>query len=50
MQDVGYIKEVCMRLDITQKELALKIGVSQSIIGQWSRGATPLPRMGYKNV
>ena len=38
------VKKVCKELNITQKELSEKIGISENTIGGWARGITETPK------
>ena len=42
------VKKTCKELGITQKELAERIGVSETTVTNWARGATPIPEWGTK--
>lgn len=42
------VKLTCKELGITQKELAEQMGVSETTLTNWARGATPIPEWGNK--
>lgn len=44
------IKEICTEFNCTQKELAVKIGVSKRAVNQWSDGTRKIPSYFYKSV
>ncbi len=44
------IKDICKEFKCTQKELAVKLGVSESAIKKWSRSETKIPDYFYKSV
>ncbi|PAF50147.1 hypothetical protein BKH43_05935 [Helicobacter sp. 13S00401-1] len=43
-QDLNKVKDICNKLDCTQEELALNIGVDKSSISEWSRGTRATPK------
>ena len=47
MED-NIIKATCKELGITQKELAERIGVSETSVTNWAREATPIPEWAFK--
>jgi DNA-binding XRE family transcriptional regulator len=38
------VKKTCRELGITQKELAIKVGVSNTTISDWNNYRTPIPK------
>jgi len=46
--DENIVKLTCKELGIMQKELAERIGVSETTITNWAREATPIPEWGSK--
>lgn len=44
------IKEICTEFNCTQKELAVKLGVSPSTVYKWTDNQTKIPNSFYKTV
>ena len=42
------VKFTCKELGLTQKELSEKMGLSETTLTNWARGATPIPEWGIK--
>lgn len=47
MED-NIVKLTCKELGITQKELAERIGISETSVTNWAREATPIPEWATK--
>ena len=45
-KEKNLVKETCKILNITQKELAEKIGVSPRTLNEWSSGRVEIPKIG----
>ena len=43
MENENIVKKTCKELGITQKELAERMGVTETSVTNWARGATPVP-------
>lgn len=50
IKDNSIIKQYCKKLGLTQKQLAKEIGVTETTISQWARGAVPVPKWGLKSL
>ncbi len=48
MSQENIVKLTCKELGLTQKELAEKMGLSETTLTNWARGATPIPEWGTK--
>jgi len=48
MPETNLIKQICTELNITQKQLAEKMGVAEITVSQWARGVNPLPKWAEK--
>ena len=48
MENENIVKKTCKELGITQKELAERVGVSETTLTNWARGATPIPEWAEK--
>ncbi len=48
MAENNDIKKICKELNVTQKELAEIIGISENTIGGWARGITETPKWAFK--
>lgn len=47
-QQDNIVKLTCKELGLTQKELSEKMGLSETTLTNWARGATPIPEWGIK--
>ena len=48
MENENIVKKTCKELGITQKELAERVGVSETTLTNLARGATPIPEWAEK--
>lgn len=48
-KEENIVKKVCKELNITQKELAETMGVSENTIGGWAREITETPKWAIKH-
>ena len=50
MSDKNIVKKVCAELEITQKELAVKLGVHITAVQKWVANAQNLPLQTQKTL
>ena len=48
-KDENLVKKTCRELEISQKELAEKIGVSNNAISNWKNAKTPIPKWAIRS-